>query len=222
MAVVSFHWPTDTQRHTIIGKTGSGKTQFGLWSLSRRSYTQKPWIIFDFKRDPMIDEIPGTNEIGIKDKMPKKHGLYIVRPHPHEQEEVDAFLWRAWEREHVGLYLDEGYMIDAKSPALQAVLTQGRSKHVPVVMLTQRPAWITRFAYSEADYFSLFFLSDDRDRKTVKGFIPVPVEDVTLPQYYSWWYDNTRNYKTILQPVPDKDSILSTFHSRLIKPRRSF
>jgi hypothetical protein len=213
-------FPNDTQRLTVIGKTGSGKTQFAAWQLSERSITKKPWIVFDFKRDDLLNEITGSHHIGVEEKLPKHPGLYLVHPTPAETENVEKLLWKIWEKENIGVYIDEGYMISDRSPGFQAILTQGRSKHIPVIMLTQRPAWVTRFAFSEADYISLFALTDTRDQKIVKQFMPMPIETRLPAPYYSWWYDSPRHYKAVLQPAPDRGHILNSFHERLTKPRR--
>lgn len=214
--------PNDTQRITIIGKTGSGKTQGAAWLLAHRSYTSKPWIVFDYKYDELLTEIPGAKDMGITDKVPKKPGLYIVHPNPADAEAVEDLMWRVWERERVGIYIDEGYMIHSRSPAFQAILTQGRSKRLPVIMLTQRPSWVTRFAFSEADFIQLYRLTDRRDAKVVREFMPLPIERDLPGPYYSWWWDNGSNYKAILQPVPDRNTILDVFHDRLRQPRRVY
>lgn len=215
-------WPDDRQRLTVIGKTGSGKTQGATWNLARRSYDKQPWVVFDFKYDELLNEIPGTRDLDIKSRLPKRPGLYLTHPGPADAEAVEDMLWRIWDREHVGVYIDEGYMISAHSAAFQAILTQGRSKRVPVIMLTQRPAWVTRFAFSEADYIQLYQLTDTRDAKVVKQFMPLPIEQRLPGPYYSWWWDNARNFKAVLQPVPSKSTILNTFHKRLIQPKRVY
>jgi hypothetical protein len=213
--------PNDSQRITIIGKTGSGKTQGAAWLLAGRSYATRPWIVFDFKYDPLLAGLPGIKEIGVGERhVPKRPGLYVTHPTPADSEAVEDMLWRIWERERIGIYVDEGYMIPARSPAFQAILTQGRSKSVPVIMLTQRPAWVTRFAFSEADFIQLFQLTDTRDAKIVKQFMPLPIEAKLPAPYYSWWWDNARDFKAVLQPVPQKDTILDMFHRRLFQPRR--
>lgn len=215
-----FGLPDDTQRLTIIGKTGSGKTQAALWHLSQRSITSRPWVIFDLKLDPVFEELPAVHEISLTEKLPKHPGLYICHPTPADVEEVEAMMWRIWERERIGVYVDEGYMIPARSAAFQSILTQGRSKSIPVIMLTQRPAWVTRFAFSEADYIQFFKLTDARDAKTAKQFIPLPIESPLPAPYYSWWWDNGRDYKAILRPVPKKNTILDVFHDRLVQRKR--
>jgi hypothetical protein len=211
--------PNDRQRITIIGKTGSGKTQAALWQLANRSYTTRPWIVLDFKREPLINAIPYRQYMDVTGRLPKERGIYIVQPHPRDREEVEDLLERIWDREHIGLFVDEGYMLHAHSPGFQAILTQGRSKSIPVIHLTQRPSWVSRFAFSEADYIQLFQLTDTRDQKTVKQFMPLPIEQ-PIPEYWSWWWDNSRNVKRVLRPVPDAATILDRFYNRLRQPRR--
>jgi hypothetical protein len=215
-------FPDDSQRITVIGKTGSGKTQGAAFLLAKRSYTEKPWIVFNWKYDELLDAIPHTREIGVSDKVPKHAGLYMVHPAPADAEAVEDLMLRVWQRENVGLFVDEGYMIPARSPAFQAILTQGRSKRLPVIMLTQRPAWVTRFAFSEADFIQLYQLTDQRDAKVAKEFLPLPIEKPLPGRFYSWWWDNTHNFKAILQPVPDRNTILDVFYKRLKQPRRAF
>lgn len=206
--------PTDRDRITIIGKTGSGKTQGAAWQLSRRSFHKQPWIVLNWKYDELLDSLPGIKPMGVGDAVPKRPGLYVVHPGPDETEAVDDLLWRIWAREHVGVFIDEGYMLSARSAAYQAVLTQGRSKHIPVITLTQRPAWVTRFAFSEADFIQLYQLSDTRDLKVCKQFMPLPIEKPLPGAYYSWWWDNARNFKAVLQPVPDKHTIFACIRDR--------
>lgn len=178
-----------------------------------------PWIVLDFKRDELLNEIPGRRALAIDAKMPTKPGIYLVQPGTNEKEAVELLLWKIHAHEYIGLFIDEGYMIPDRSPAFQALLTQGRSKSIPVITLTQRPSWVTRFAFSEADYIQLYQLTDTRDLKIVKQFMPLPIERKLPGPYYSWWWDNARDYKTILQPVPDRNSILDTFRKRLIRPK---
>jgi hypothetical protein len=213
------HLPKDDQRLTVIGKTGSGKTQAALWHLSQRSYDRRPWIIFDFKREPVFANLPFHREISVTDKIPKEPGIYITRPTPDQVDEVEALLWRIWDRERTGVFIDEGYMLSARSPGFQAILTQGRSKSIPIIHLTQRPAWVSRFAFSEADYIQLFQLTDTRDQKIVRQFMPLPIEQ-PLPRFWSFWWDNSRNVKLVLRPVPDASTILDAFHDRLKPVRR--
>src|SRR5882672_767784 len=201
-------FPNDTQRHAIVGATGSGKTQAALWHLSNRSYTEQPWIIYDFKYDEAINEIPGAIEIDVKGKVPEKPGLYIVHPHPAQSQEVDNQLWQIWEQENTGVYIDEGYMIGNNSGAFRALLTQGRSKHIPIITLSQRPTWIDRFILSESEYHQIFRLQHRKDLATVNEFIPHQLKE-RLPEYHSYYYDVGADELVVLKPVPDRKKILS-------------
>ena len=218
---MEYKHPADTQRLTVIGKTGSGKTQGAAFHLAGRSYDRKPWIVFDFKLDGLLNEIPFTQEWDITSPVPKKPGIYLTHPLPGQEDLVEQALWRIWAKENVGVYIDELYMINKNSHAFKSLLTQGRSKRIPVIMLTQRPVDVSRFCFSEADFIQLYTLTDKRDYKTVKEFMPLPIETQLPGPYYSWWWDNARNYKAVLKPVPDENTILNAFHSRLAPNRKT-
>lgn len=215
-------FPTDTQRHAIVGATGSGKTQAALWHLSNRSYTEQPWIIYDYKRDELIESIPGVQEIEVTKRVPEKPGLYVVHPHPMQVTEVESQMWGIWEQENTGVFIDEGYMIGKNSAAFRALLTQGRSKHIPIITLSQRPTWIDRFILSESEYHQIFRLQHYGDVEAVNEFIPVKLfrnpEDNTkirIPEYHSYYYDVGADELVILKPVPELPEILSTFDRRI-------
>jgi hypothetical protein len=209
--------PDDSNRHVILGMTGSGKTVAGLWALSLRSFDRMPWIVVDYKRDAMIGNISGIQEIDWKKAPPKKPGLYVIRPFPHSGDEVDAFLWKIWEQEHTGVFIDEGFMIDRFSQPLRAILTQGRSKRIPVIALSQRPTWLCPFLLSEAEYLQCFYLHNPRDVKTVREWMPLRQD---LPRdHRSVYFDVKRNQLTHLLPVPPEDQILARFERRLPKRR---
>src|ERR1700759_1057067 len=129
----AFVFPDDSKRVTVIGRSGSGKTQAAIWLLSRRSYTSKPWIIFDFKREELINKIPYAQHLELTDKLPKEPGVYIVHPVPGQEKQIEAMLWRIHQRGRTGIFVDEGYMIHKQSDAFEAILTQGRSKSIPVI-----------------------------------------------------------------------------------------
>lgn len=214
--------PNDTQHLLELGRTGSGKTVAGLWHLSQRSFDTKPWVIFDTKRDEIIEKIgkmDGVKHIHLGEQ-PGKIGLHIVRPLPNQTDEIDNFLWRIHARNNVGLYFDEGYMV-GKSDGLNALLTQGRSKHIPIIILSQRPVMLSRFCFSEASFYQVFQLVDRRDRITVQQFIPKDRADVEVPlqPYHSLWYDVKQDRALQFSPVPQSETILHTFRVRL-QPRR--
>lgn len=219
---MSVRFPNNKQRLTIVGRTGSGKTVAANWHLSTRDFDVRPWVIYDFKGDQLINSIDRAEYVDTDFVPGKKHkGLFIVQPLPHELEQVDAQLWKIWERENVGVYVDEGYMFNEGNRPIKSyetLLVQGRSKRIPMISLSQRPSWVSRFCFSEADFFQLFFLTDKRDRKTVEAFIPYGL-DYDLPEYHSYYYDVAKKQLNIFKPVPSEDVILETIDAKLKKHR---
>ena len=214
-----FRFPNHTQRVTIVGRTGTGKSMMGAWLLSNASFDKRPWVIIDYKyerlfRDPRVKHL--ITELEPTSRAPRKKGLYIVHPRPDEVEEMEDFMWRIWERGNTGVVVDEGYMLPDKA-AFQALLTQGRSKHIPMIVLSQRPVEMNRFAFSEADFYSVFRLNDLRDWKTIEAFAPINPHEV-LPRFNSWWYDVANEARFRLMPVPDADSILARIADRAPRP----
>lgn len=207
--------PDNSQRLVITGRTGSGKTQAGVWHLSRQNWKEIPWVIFNWKGDKLIAQLP-CEKLAL-DKTPDKPGLYVVEPAPHQTEEVEAMLWRLWAREHCGIYVDEGYML-GKSNAYRAIQTQGRSKHIPTITLSQRPFHMDRFIFSEADFYQVFALNERNDRKRIAEWMPAEDrngnaydKDVRLDDFHSWYYDVGQNELAILTPVPESKVIVKSF-----------
>lgn len=230
--------PTDQQRTLVLGRTGSGKSQFAISLLSTRNWHEMPWVIIDYKGEDLIADIKKENKgliktISVHDKPPKKPGLYWMRPVPKvDDEAVEKWLWQVWEQTHVGLFIDEGFALPQRD-AFDAILTQGRSLHIPVICLYQRPAWMSRFAVAQADFFAVFDQNDERDLKTTKAFVkPAIKEDnygnkvvidvyFELPAYHCLWYDVSRGQSSVLNPAPEREVILQTFKNRL-RPKRKF
>ena len=218
-----FRLPAVDQRTSIFGRTGTGKTVFGAFILSHAAYTDQPYIMFDYKRDKLLTKIPAV-ELDLTSSIPKKAGMYIVHPRPKTDDvAVEAMLWRIWEREDCGVFFDEMYVLPDKG-ALQAILTQGRSKHIPAICLSQRPVWVSRMVVSEADFFAVFRLKHPDDRKTVDGFIGngVASQVLTMPRYHSIWYDVGEDVTFHMLPAPPEKEILERFHERLKPKRRSW
>jgi hypothetical protein len=213
-----FRFPSRRQRTAIMGRTGSGKTQFASWLLLESYSAKQPWVIIDYKYDDLLNSVDRITEIGLTDN-PKHPGLYIIHPTPGQDDEVEAWLWKVWATENTGLYFDEGYMIPDRE-AFNAILTQGRSKNIPAIILSQRPSWISRFVFSEADYYTVFHLNDRKDRKRVGEFLPQGAVEARLPEYHSRWYDVGNDALFQLKPVPDREVIAQGLHDKLAPKRR--
>lgn len=219
----NFRFPTASERVSVVGRTGSGKTLMGGWLLSEADFHKRPWIVIDFKGDQLINAIPGAHHIDTGDKLPKKPGIYVMHAHPTDEEGIEKKLLEIWEQENTGLWIDEAYMIPRNSPSFGGILTQGRSKKISTITLSQRPSWLSKFVFSEADHFSVFHLNDKNDRKKVSEFLPEEVDLSRNPaEFHSYWYDVKKNKSFLMRPVPDSGMILARFDFRQPKKRTFF
>ncbi|MDE2019757.1 MAG: hypothetical protein KGJ13_05435 [Patescibacteria group bacterium] len=229
-ALVKF--PGASDRLYIVGRTGSGKTQAGLWHLSGHNFTEQAGLIVDTKGDKKIAqlcaEIPQIKTIDVNDT-PDKPGLYRVRPLPTPDDAIrlDALFRRIWERENCLVYIDEGYAIEV-TDAFNSILTQGRDKNIPVIVLSQRPAWITKFVESEADFVQVFNLNRFDDRKKIAGVVPPLANkeylgtNYRLAPYCSYWYNVADDSLVEFGPVPDFPKIINTFRARFPPEQAQF
>lgn len=214
-------FPDDTQRHMILGTTGSGKTYRAMHQLSQRRFDLMPWVIYNFKSDENIDSIPYARHIEL-DEIPIQPGVYIVHPRPDEGPEMEKQMWAIWDRGDTGVYIDEGLMVGRYNKAFRAILTQGRSKHVPVILLSQRPAWLDVFSYSESEFLEVFRLQGAKDRKKIGEYMPKTVDiEKTLPDFHSYYYDVSLNRAQVSPPCPSLPTIMAAFDRRLRDRKRT-
>jgi hypothetical protein len=224
--------PTLKQRVAVIGKTGSGKSVFGLWLLSRAAFDLQPFVIVDYKHEDIVKQIDYARVIGFNET-PKHPGIYILRPGKPTAETdkaVEDFIWNLWERGGTGLFFDETAELPKHygKGAVHAVLTQGRSKRIPVIACTQRPSGVAPAIFTEADFFACFHLQKPEDVANFARYTPWHPKQIIenrLPPHWCRWYDSPRDVALTLRPCPSEEIILDTFHKRLgemNRPRRRF
>jgi len=214
------NWPGDQDRLCIVGMTGSGKTHAALWHLSRRNFNEKPWVVYDFKVDEFINSIPGTVELGVNSPAPEHPGLYIVHPVPEDDDElVDKQMTDIWKHEDIGVYVDEGYMVSSKNKGFRKLLTQGRSKHIPMIILSQRPVWMDKFVFTESEFKQVFRLQNSGDIGKMEEYIPFDLSR-RLPPRHSYYYDTVDDALMVMKPVPDQDAIRAKFEKQLAGMRQ--
>lgn len=219
-----FRLPARNDRVAILGRTGSGKTTLAAWLTSEADIDKKPWVIIDYKGEQIFDQIHKADkdiitELSPNDAAPRKPGLYRVEPIPGEDDgKITNFLWRIWERQRVGVYVDECHLLP-NSDALKACLVTGRSRQIPMMIISQRPAWVPREVFSESNHHVVFDLSREDDRKTAGSFVSPTGE--TLPRmrdFHSIWNDVGRNRRFQMLPAPPAAQSIERIVSRA--PRR--
>jgi hypothetical protein len=235
----TFKLPNDQQQLLVLGQNGSGKSVAAVWHLAQKDLENSQWVVINHKGDELIDAIPYAKHLKMDERPKKEPGVYVYHPLAGTDDAAVSELLRwVYLRGDCGVFMDEGYMFDPRDPALTALYTQGRAKHIPMITLSQRPSRISRFAVSEATFYQVFFLTDRRDRKLINEFIPVRMADLDylmeptvdddgnvgpppLPEFHSVYY-NTRNHEAlIVTPLPTDEAILAIFEEKL-KPRGLF
>lgn len=170
-----------------------------------------PVTIINSKRDKLINRLP-AKLIKPTDKPPERPGLYVMTPGPDEFDDgtIEKYLLRLLEQENHGVFIDEGYMFGQHNRGLRYLLTQGRSKHVPMIYLSQRPVRMDLFAFSEADYFAVFNLNDKKDRIRVSEYTTLPV-NYKLAKHCARWYDVAEDQAVTFSPCPPTGEIVASF-----------
>lgn len=211
---MAFETPGPSDRTTVMGMTGSGKTQGATYLLARQDFESMPWIILNFKRESMFYEF---NPFQLNDKwdVPQSPGIYmadidwdLVSP-----DEVNELLRRVKSRGSCGLFIDEGTELGYSS-AFKSCLTQGRSLQIPMIICTQRPTDITVYAFTEANYYMIFDLNRPEDKKKVAGYCGRKEDLPELPRYHFWWYDRIPKVLKPMRPVPDRAVIVANIAAR--------
>lgn len=202
-----FRLPGAADRTVVIGATGSGKTVFGGWLMSRQRFDRRPWVCLDFKNEELWDLVgrPWMRDLRLG-QMPGKLGLYRMRVDPGGDDALEEFFWKVRRRGNIGLFCDEVSLIPQRR-AFKAILRQGRSLRIPVISCTQRPVDCDREIFSEFGFKSVFRLEDERDYKIIQGFTRRAAIDKPLPRFWSYWYDGGEARLSILRPVPNPSSV---------------
>lgn len=204
---INFQLPGAEHRTTVIGMTGTGKTVFGAWLLSKQRFDKRPWIVIDFKDEELWDRVkePSIRPLKLGD-MPGKLGLYRLRVDPWNLDALEEYLKKIWSHGNIGLFVDEVSLIPQKD-AFKAILRQGRSRLIPVIACTQRPVDCDREVFTESNYMAVFKLKDLRDYKTVEQITGTKGTERPLPEHWSWWYDAKQNALFPLKPCPPPDIV---------------
>lgn len=151
----------------IVGDTGSGKTYLESKLLALRDHT----IVVKTKPDDI--KFPGYKKVRkYKDLLDLRTTKFVLDSgfDPYLQHNnISNMINLAWRQEGWTIAVDETYYwtsVLKLERQLNMLLTQGRSKHLTLVVGMQRPAWISRFALSQATH-AFIFRCEGRDLTTL-------------------------------------------------------
>ncbi len=228
---MQYVYPREGYHSAILGTTGSGKSTYGAWLLSKAPFHLKPAFIIDFKHEEIFARCLRIRQIGLHESLPRTPGLFVLRPRPDEAirsdgtPDVEGWLQKLWSQGNAWLYIDEGYLMPDRA-WLRNVLAQGRSLGITVVATSQRPVDVPLSIFTEATYFSVFHLNYKKDKQRVEEYTCEGLCDSLLPDWHSYWYSRAEHKANdpspylVQAPVPGADAIVETIDARL-RPRHS-
>lgn len=222
---MEFRHPREGYHTVTVGTTGSGKSTLAAFLIAKSPFHLRPQFVIDFKGEDIFASLHRIVEIGVYDTLPTQPGLYILRPRPDQQDEVEAWLEKLWNQGNAGLYIDEGYLMPDKK-WLRNVLAQGRSLGITVITASQRPIDVPLSIFTEATYFSAFHLSYKKDKQRVEEYTAEGLCERPLQEFHSVWYDRKQHKPgdpapyVVLSPVPEAATIVDMIDSRL-RPRHT-
>lgn len=200
-------------RYAIIGKTGSGKSTFGMVLAGTFALSlQEPWEVWwiDTKGDK--DDIKALRKWGFRNAASKKdmqngglpNAKYFHIVGSGENSTVDqaqAVIRKAYQRKHVLIVVDEytqvTYSRQTAGSALMDVFARGRGLDVGLIGMTQEPVFVPRQLISQATHLVLFSLTHNYDVKYAKQIYPqyvAPIERGDPNGFYWSWVDGNSKY----------------------------
>lgn len=198
------------KRALIAGRTGSGKSTLACWLLNR---SPGRWLILNPKHTSAYSDLDNSNVVaGIDmrdiEKSMQKYRFTIINPTSRESspDNMDDFILELHESwGNIGLCCDELYTVHKNGVAgagLLGWLTRGRELRQSFLGLTQRPAFLSQFLFSESDYISTMSLSLQRDRKRMIEMTDQPLMGDRIPPRHWTWYDVVADDVKFYGPVP--------------------
>lgn len=160
-------------RAIVSGRTGCGKSTLGCWLLNR---SKQHWVILNPKWTKAYSQLPDSKtlhnfkELEFNSSV-EKHRFTIINfdgstANPDYMDDVISYIHGSFE--NIGLCADELYTLHnggRAKPGLIGWLTRGRELKQSFLGMTQRPAWVSQFCYSESDYIIGMDLAMKDDRK---------------------------------------------------------
>lgn len=177
------------------------------------AHSPQRWIILNPKHTSAYGTLPEAATVNSLDmrKIERAIGrnrFVIVNPNSREAnpDSLDDFIMRLHEDfTHLGLCCDELYSVHKSGVAgagLVGWLTRGRELKQSFLGLTQRPAWLSQFLFSESDFICGMALSLEKDRKRMVEMTGQDAFNARVPPRNWLWYDVAAEQLNYFAPVP--------------------
>ena len=153
----------------------------------------------DTKADPGFDEWKpqvGLLPLSRIARLWRERQFVVIRPRPAENSNtklLDTYLGELHDGfDNFGVDIDETYQLQIggkPGPGLTGLVARGRARQQAVIMGSQRPAWVPRFIFSEANFIASMSLNLEDDRDRVYEFTGKQEVLVKLPPRSWFFYD---------------------------------
>ena len=191
------------QHGVIVGKTGSGKSQQLLNLATNLAANGHRIVVIDTKIDDDFLYLAKKSEklllaenYSRAQKILKsgRFNYLVIRPQGFElnnPQALDNYLSLLYKSADLTIFIDEVYQFHSGSGragvGLNELLTRGRSRGISLFCCCQRPAWVSKFIFSESTHFFIYQLMMKNDKKTMSGIIDSDVE--TLPAHHYHYFN---------------------------------
>lgn len=173
--------PSD--RVSVIGRTGSGKTTLFKTLLRYWIYATREWypyhiVVLDTKKDGDFDGL-GKKFTRLKNltRLWDEYRILIYEPHEEEMNEEfynGFFRFLRMSKEPLLLVIDELASVakgNKVSYEYELLMKQGRSKNQAIWAGIQNPVYVPHDFLSQAEHYFVFDLLMDTDREKMAGII---------------------------------------------------